>query len=163
MSPYFIILSSALSLGGMASVGISHFQDTRERVAEVKTAAAKQTGDAVLVAELSQKVDQGLSRLEENLSGKQKGEMEAMAELVAKVKRQLATVESRQSSHEVMLSKLDREYASLEFKVETHDESFRPLRAMDSRLERVEDVRSQNEDVHPLLPALGESSWREDY
>lgn len=158
MSPQIIIISSAMSLGGMASVGFSHFQQTEEQVSQRDREQVSAEKDIEVVSQLGERVDSGLDALEKSLESKRQREMQQVNEILGSMMGEIAAVKNRQSSTEILLGALDKEQARQGFKIETHERSFRPLRSINSRFQRVE----KSSDLHPLLPSL-ETSWEDNY
>lgn len=147
-----------MSLGGMASVGFSHYQQVESAVAQRSAQLSENEEGVEVVAQLGEKVDDGLRSLEKSLDSKRHREMEQVNEVLVGMMEEIAAVKNRQSSTEILLGALDKEQARQSFKIETHERSFRPLRSINSRFQKVREA----EDLHPLLPSL-DTSWEDEY
>lgn len=147
-----------MSLGGMASVGFSHFQEVEGVVNHHSVTIAEKEEEGEVIAQVGEKVDSSLETLEKNLDSKRSLEMRQVNDVLTEMMSQIAAVQERQNSTEVLLGVLDKEQARQGFKIETHERSFRPLRSINSRFQRVPD----SEPHHPLLPSL-ETSWEDRF
>lgn len=141
------ILTASLSLGGMVSMGLNHYLSVEEQLTQTQPEAE------------IRKMDEGeLQRLlavqKENLRQEFLQEKQGLEMNLQQLRTHLHDLESRSESHETMLGKVVKEQAHIEFKLETHDKSFRPLRTGSERLRRMEEVPGS----HPLLPPV-EESW----
>lgn len=159
MSPQLTIITTAMSLGGMASVGLNHYRDVEEQVASHRNQKVEEV-QKVEIAEVGTRVETMVTEMKEEFRKEQERTQQEFASMVAEVMSDLEVIEARQSSHDILVERLSKDYTSLEFRVESQSKEFRPLRATDSRFQP---VKSQsNATAHPLLPPV-ESSWTEDY
>lgn len=157
MSPQLTIITAAMSLGGMASVGFNHFGEVERKVAEHQLEQEEEV-KKVEVAEVGERVESSLAEMEERLRLESKRDREEFAQLLAELNADVDSMRQKQGAQEVLLEVLEKEQSTLGFKIEVQAKSFRPLRATDSRFMP---IKSQNE-AHPLLPPV-ESSWTKDY
>ncbi|MDP0491989.1 MAG: hypothetical protein Q7Q71_13145 [Verrucomicrobiota bacterium JB023] len=129
----------------MASVGVNHYLGVESLVREHQLTAASDAGE--------EKLEDVISSLQEEFKNELALEREKMATAFGSFASKLSEVDARQNSHEAQMRRFDAEQTALIFKVETHDESFRPLRVQGSDFRKVE-TAGGNEYVpsHPLLP-----------
>lgn len=157
MSPHLIIITSAMSLGGMASVGFHHYGDVQEQVASYsaeRTEEKEQRG----LDEFGEQVSGQLAELESSLAEKLERDKAGFLHQLATVVHSMEQMESKQESLEVLMSRMAQEQMEIEFVVETLGDSFVPLRAIESRFEPV----NASARAHPLLPPV-EGEWKERY
>jgi len=156
MSPHLIILTSAMSLGGMASVGFTHFGAVE---AQIQNYSEEQAKIELLVEEqeLGEQIAAGLAELEGSLSERIDRDSARIEEQLAVTKSQVEWMQSKAESLEILLSRQAEELMAMEFTLETHSKSFVPLRAIQSRFEPV----NASERAHPLLPPV--DNWTSQY
>ncbi|GHC40656.1 hypothetical protein [Roseibacillus persicicus] len=158
MSPQLIIISSAMSLGGMASIGFNHYNEVEKQVATFHEEKEEEV-QRVEVAEVGERVESAILDVKETFRTDLEKSNEGLKEIIRDMNTEIAVLKSRQNSHDLLMERLEREQTSLGFKIETQAESFRPLRATESRFVR---VKSEGEaESHPLLPPV--DSWTSDY
>lgn len=157
MSPQLTIITAAMSLGGMASVGFNHFGEVEKQVLAHQTNQEEQI-KKVEVAEVGDRVESNLAEMEESLRLELKRDRSEFARLLAELNADVDSMKQKQSAQEVLLEVLEKEQSTLGFKIEVQAKSFRPLRATGSRFVPIKSAS----EPHPLLPPV-ESSWTEDY
>ena len=159
MSPHLIIIASAMSLGGMASVGYSHHEEVEKEVANYHVKKETEVKNAE-VAEVGDQMVEAIVGVEENLNKRLQENQDNVLAQVEWMKSQVEALQSKQSTQDVLLERMAEDYTSLEFRWETLSKGFRPLPSIGGRFAP---VRGENES-HPLLPAVSEeSSWTNDY
>jgi len=142
MMAHWLILSSAVSLGGMASLGVMHYLSTEEEVIIANSAEIRsEKGDAAIkVAEIdfSKEVDE----LKEELKDDYVRRNEELTVLVEELLTHLEDLKENQSAQAQQLKLMSRELTTMEFKLETLDRSFVPLpEAESSPLRSIETSR----------------------
>lgn len=158
MSPQLIIISSAMSLGGMASIGFNHYSEVEKQVAHFESEQVEEV-QRVEVAEVGERVETAILGVKESFRTDLEKNNADLKEIIREMNTKIAVLDSRQNSTELLMERLDREQTSLGFKIETQAESFRPLRATESRFVR---LKTEGEvESHPLLPPV--DSWTSDY
>jgi len=157
MSPHLIILSSAMSLGGMASVGFNHYTNVASQIENYEE-RKDELAQKAEVEELGNQITASLAELEGSLSERIASDSAKIEEQLAITKSQMEWVHSKQESLELLLSRQAEELMAMEFTLETHSKSFVPLRARQSRFEPV----NASERAHPLLPPA-DSGWTSQY
>lgn len=157
MSPHLIIIASAMSLGGMASVGFNHYGEIQEQVASYSAEQDendRQRGLDKFGEQMSERLAALEGALEEKLEQNNKGLNSEVAILVDHIEE----MQSKQNSLEVVLGQVAQDQMEIEFVVETLGDSFVPLRSIESRFQPV----SASQPAHSLLPPL-EGTWKEQY
>ena len=157
MSPHLIILTSAMSLGGMASVGFTHYGAVESQVKNYADEQVKKEQQTEVEA-LGNQISTSLAELEGSLSERIERDSAKIEEQLAIAKNQMDWMQSKTESLEILLSRQAEELMAMEFTLETHSKSFVPLRAIQSRFEPV----NASERAHPLLPPV-ESEWTSQY
>lgn len=157
MSPHLIIITSAMSLGGMASVGFNHYGDVQEQVATYSAEQSEEREQRGL-DEFGQQVFGQLAELEASLADKLERNEAGYLGQLATVQNSMEQMESKQESFEVLMSRMAQEQMEFEFVLETLGDSFVPLRAIESRFEPV----NASARAHALLPPM-EGEWKEQY
>lgn len=157
MSPHLTIITAAMSLGGMASVGFNHYGEVEKQVSAHEDYQEEEV-KRVEVAEVGERVENGLAAMEDSLRQELKRDREELTQRLAELDADFNSMKEKQSAQEVLLEVLEKEQSTLGFKVEVQSKSFRPLRATGSRFMS---IKSES-DAHPLLPPV-EMSWTEDY
>ena len=148
-----------MSLGGMASVGFSHHEEVEKQVAEFHEEQENLAQEAE-VADVGEQMVEAIVGVEENLQNRLQDNQDNLLEQLAGMQAQVQFLQSKQSSQEVLIDRMAKDYSALEFRWETLSEGFRPLPSINGRFAP---VRS-NKEVHPLLPPVSEgSSWTNDY
>ncbi|MGJ8725547.1 MAG: hypothetical protein ACSHYB_13395 [Roseibacillus sp.] len=159
MSPQLTIITAAMSLGGMASVGFNHHKEVENQVAEFQEGQQVEA-QQVELADVGERMEEVLVDVEENLQIRLQENQDNFLEQLAGVQAQMQLLQSKQSSQDVLMESLAKDYTALEFRTETLADSFRPLPSIGGRFMP---VKSQSE-AHSLLPPLAEeSSWTNDY
>ncbi len=162
MSPQLTIITAAMSLGGMASVGFNHYGHVEKQVAEqhlIVEEEKEQLEVAQVGEEMNQQVKETLAELKESFQLERDKDRAGFASMLKDVAAEVEVLREQQGTHEILMNLLSQEQDSLGFKVEAFSEKFRPLRATGSRFQP---VRSDASQAHPLLPPV-ESSWTENY
>lgn len=158
MSPQLTIITAAMSLGGMASVGFNHYQEVEDQVTEFKAEKVEQKQE-VEIAQVGERVETALSDVQVGLRSELQRDREGFAAKLAEVMTELETLKAQQSSHDVLMERLSKDYTSLEFRVEAQSEGFRPLRATEGRFQP---LQGGAKEPHPLLPPV-EPTWAQEY
>lgn len=158
MSPHLTIITAAMSLGGMASVGFNHYGQVEQQVANYHSQKEEQQARAE-VAEVGERVEVALSEVKDEMKTEMSKAREEYVSMLKDVVTDVELVKEQQSSHNVLMSRLAQDQDSLEFKVESFSDQFRPLRATGSRFLK---VKTESSEAHPLLPPV-DSSWTDDY
>lgn len=159
MSPQLTIIAAAMSLGGMASVGFNHHEEVEKQVADFHENVEIET-QRVEVAEIGDRVENKLESVQESFRIQLAKDREDFHQQLTGMQAQVKMLQSKQSSHDVLMDRMSEDYTSLEFKWETLSKGFRPVPSIGGRFAP---VRSASE-AHPLLPPVSEeSSWKDDY
>ena len=159
MSPQLTIIAAAMSLGGMASVGFNHHEEVEKQVAEFHEKQGKEAQEAE-VADVGDLMVEAIVGVEENLQNQLQENQDHFLEQLAGMQAQVQYLQSKQSSQDVLIDRMAKDYTALEFRWETLSKGFRPLPSIGGRFEP---IRSESQ-MHPLLPPVAEeSSWQNDY
>lgn len=160
MSPQFTIITAAMSLGGMASVGFTHFGQVEKQVAEHHL-KVEEVEEQVEVAEVGERVETVIAEFKESLRVEREKEREDYNAMFQGVAVEVELLKQQQEAHDVLMSSLSQQQNALDFRFESLSGQFRPLRATNSRFIKVKSG-SKSDEFHPLLPPV-ESSWTENY
>lgn len=157
MSPHLIIIASAMSLGGMASVGFNHYGEVQEQIASYAAGQAEQEHERGL-AEFGDQMSERLAALEGTLEERLEQNKQGLNSEVAILVNHIEEMQSKQNSLEVVVGQVAQDQMEIEFVVETLGDSFVPLRSIESRFQPV----NASERAHSLLPPL-EGTWKEQF
>lgn len=159
MSPHITIITTAMSLGGMASVGFNHFGEVEKQVSEFHSQKEEKVKE-VEISQVGERVEKAFAETVESMRNDFAKEREVYSQALKEQTLEIEMMKSRQNSYEILMEHLQQEQTSLGFIIETQSKSFVPLRSAGSRFTR---VKSENENgLHPLLPPVT-SSWTSDY
>lgn len=160
MSPQLVIISAAMSLGGMATVGLNHYKEVEDKVTNHSAEVEEEVKKAE-VAEVGARVETSIAEMSEAIRQEMAAERARDAARLNALQTEVELMKGRVSSHTVLMEHLAKEQTSLGFKVETHSKSFRPLRVLESRFTRV-NSEEEGGELHPLLPPV-DGSWKSEY
>lgn len=158
MSPQLTIISAAMSLGGMASVGYSHYGQVEKQVAEYQLQVDEEV-EQMEIAEVGEQMAAAVADLTENFQSERQKDRADFEDMLRGVAAEVEMVKQQTSAHNVLMESLSQQQDTLDFRMESLSGKFRPLRAIDSRFQP---IKSESKDAHPLLPPV-EQSWTDQY
>ncbi|MEM9079746.1 MAG: hypothetical protein AAGC74_03535 [Verrucomicrobiota bacterium] len=135
-------------------MGIKHYLEVDETIALEQERQGAAVRETQMETAFRSRVDEMESGLRGEIEREQKGLQVFLSDLVTR----LEEVKNNQESSNVMLERITQDQIALEFKVETHDDQFRPLRSQDNRFHRLQ--TEGGESNHPLLPPV---SWDSNF
>ncbi len=127
MMAHWLILSSAVSLGGMASLGVMHYLSVDEQVVEKAALVENVDRQSITLQEQQLVLKKEAAQMEQRLREEFSKENEKLATLVEELIVHLEGVQEAQGAQSQQLKLMSRELTSMEFKMETLDRSFIPL------------------------------------
>lgn len=140
MMAHWLILSAAVSLGGMASLGVMHYLSVEEGAIAIPDELVSEK--EVQVQTAKQDFTKELNQLKAELRDESVRRNEELTVLVEELITHLEGLREVQDAQTQQLKLMSRELTTMEFKMETFDRSFVPLpEAESSALRSIETSR----------------------
>lgn len=158
MSPQLTIITAAMSLGGMASVGWSHYGQVERDISNYHSNEAKEERQ-LEVAQVGEKVESSLAEMQKNFELERQKDREGYTAMLQNVATELELVKQQTSSHDILMKSLAYKQDNIEFSLAAMSDKFIPLRASG---ERFQPLKAETGQGHPLLPPV-EESWTQNY
>ena len=149
MNSCFIILTAAMALGGMSMLAWDHYHDVENEVMafhEVREEAVEQAE----LAQVNERLASQMTELKDTVMETISQERKAFKDDMILVKSDVIALQQNHKKQDLWLSRLGQNYQELEFSVETHSESFRPLPSTNSRFQQLQSF----EESASLLPPV---------
>ena len=126
MSPQFTIITAAMSLGGMASVGFNHYGQVEKQVVEHRLHLDEEK-EQLEVAEVGERVETVVAELKEDFRIEREKDRENFAAMIRGVASDVEMTKQQLSTYNVLMESLSQQQDTLDFKMESFSEKFRPL------------------------------------